>query len=155
MISGGTDSHAGDVDGPDHGDFPDIWVIRIDELGDLLRQKKLGSTKADISRGIQQTSDGGFLLLAEAGRNDGDIEENHGFADFWLAKLDSSGELLWQRSFGGSNNDAPFGLSLTADGGSILVGYTLSDDGDVTGFHPGSFNGDGWVVKVDRAGDLQ
>ncbi len=155
VITGGTTSHDGDVGGLDGGNFSDIWVIRIDDLGNLIWQMRFGSSTSDTGSGIQQTTDGGFLLLAEASTNDGDIEGNHGYADFWLAKLDSSGELLWQRSFGGSDTDAPFALSLTADGGSILAGYTLSDDGDVTGFHPGSFTGDGWVVKVDSVGDLQ
>ncbi len=152
VIAGRTNSQDGDVSGPDNGSFSDIWVIRIDELGDLIWQKKFGGSFSESGRSIRQAADGGFLLFAEVRSDDGDIDTNHGYADFWLAKLASTGELLWQRSYGGSSDDAPFAIHPTTDGGNILVGFTESVDGDVTGNHGWA---DGWVVKVDSLGNLE
>ena len=86
---------------------------------------------------------------------DGDVTDHHGAtntSDYWIAELDSLGNLVWSKSLGGSNNDEGYSLSVTNDGGFIVAGYTRSTDGDVIGKHGGD---DYWVVKINVGGGIQ
>jgi hypothetical protein len=74
-------------------------------------QKSLGGTDHEEAYSIQQTSDGGFIMAGATHSNDGDVSGYHGGRDFWIVKLEAGGNLLWQKSLGGSNSEAhiPFG----------------------------------------------
>lgn len=150
----GSSSTDGDAVGPLQG-IADVWIVRVDEAGEIVWQRKYGGPVIDNPTSIAETPDGGFLFLAAIGSNTtgGDIAEGMGIGGYWLVKLDSTGEILWQNRFGGSNVDTPGGMCLTMDGGCIITGYTWSNDGDVTFHYPGV--ADGWVVKVDSVGNLQ
>lgn len=144
----------GTVNVPDHGNG-DVWLVRLNDQGDMLWQRKYGGPLSDVGNALAALPDGGLLFTASIGSmvSGGDIAP--GMGGYWLVRVDSTGEILWQNRFGGSSNvDNPFGMSLTSDGGCIITGTTWSNDGDVTGYHPGA-NGDGWVVKVDSMGQLQ
>src|SRR2546422_8987771 len=96
------------------------------------------------------TNDGGFLFAARSNSNDGDVTSGHhgslGTSDFWVVKIGSIGNIIWQKSLGGTGVDAPFGLARTDDSAFVLAGYSNSNDGDVSGNH-GDY--DIWVVKID------
>jgi hypothetical protein len=68
-----------------------------------------------------------------------------------MIRLNASGNLIWQKCFGGSQNDYAYSVSQTNDGGYIMAGYTESTDGDVSGNHGFS---DYWIIKMDTAGSL-
>ncbi len=115
-------------------------------------QKPLGgSGEDDIARAYYGT-DGSSVLCGQAGSTDGDATGNHGYNDGWVVKLDASGSLVWQKSYGGSLNDGIFSIKGTTDNGYIMCGYTGSTDWDVTGNHGGI---DGWVIKTDNWGVIQ
>jgi hypothetical protein len=65
----------------------------------------------------------------------GDVSGNHGDYDYWIVKLDGSGVMLWQKSFGGSGSDEASSVKQTADGGYIATGISWSNDGDITVQH--------------------
>ena len=119
-------------------------------------QKCLGGSDRDYAGSIQQTSDGGFIVAGYSCSNDGDVSGHHGTpgdsTDYWIVKLDSTGEIDWQRSLGGSDWDWAFSIQQTADGGFIVAGRSESNDGDVSGWHEGYDGGDPtsdyWVVKL-------
>ena len=62
-----------------------------------------------------------------------DVSGNHGSDDFWIVKLDGSGNIQWQKSLGGSGEDRAQSIQLTIDGGYIVAGGTWSNDGDILG----------------------
>ena len=97
-----------------------------------------------LSRSIHQTNDGGYIVAGFSDSNDGDLTINQGVADYWIFKLDSTGNLIWQKSFGGSNEDKAWSIHQTSDGGYIIGGETNSLNGDVPGNH-GYF--DYWIIK--------
>jgi hypothetical protein len=131
----------------------DIWVIKLSSSGIIEWQKTFGGTKSDIATSIQQTTDGGYIVAGETESNDGDVTGNHGSSDSWVLKLNSSGTIVWQKTFGGTEGDFASSIQQTTDGGYILlVGETYSNDGDVTGNHGG---GDIWVVKLSSSGTIQ
>jgi hypothetical protein len=86
---------------------------------------------------------------------DGDVTGNHGLTDFWIVKLDTTGDIQWQKSLGGSGydrTDYDQSICQTADGGYIVAGYSNSNDGDVSGNHGGY---DYWIVKLNSNGHVQ
>ncbi|HHZ64519.1 MAG TPA: hypothetical protein EYN51_03310, partial [Flavobacteriales bacterium] len=111
-------------------------------------QKSLGGSNTDWAYSIQQTTDGGYIVAGWSQSNDGDVTGNHGGGDYWVVKLDVSGNISWQKSLGGSNTDWAYSIQQTTDGGYIVAGYSESNDGDVTGNHGTS---DYWIVKLDVA----
>jgi hypothetical protein len=150
IVAGVTMSHDGDVSGF-HGNH-DAWVVKLNSSGDIEWQKCLGGTGNDYAYSIQQTSDGGFILAGYKGYNDDDVSENHGNNDSWVVKLNSLGDIEWQKRLGGTGNDYVYSIQQTSDGGFIVVGYTNSNDGDVSGNH-GYF--DAWVVKLNSSGNIE
>jgi hypothetical protein len=66
-------------------------------------------------------------------------------------KLNSSGDIEWQKCLGGTDNDYAYSIQQTSDGGFIVAGETWSNDGDVSGNHGGYF--DSWVVKLTNEPD--
>jgi len=141
-------SNDGDVSG-NHGSY-DCWVIKLSSDGNLEWQKCLGGNEDDYGRSIVQTSDSGYIVASGAASDDGDVSGNHGDFDYWIVKLNSNGDTLWARCYGGSGFDEPYSISQTADNGFIVAGRTTSNDGDVWGFH-GYF--DYWIVKLNSDGD--
>lgn len=152
IVAGFSDSKNGDVT-DNHGGY-DYWIVKLDRNGKLLWQKSVGGTGRDEAAFIQQTLDEGFIVGGYSNSNDGDVTGNHGFDDYLIVKLDSSGNLQWQKSFGGSGVDRATSIQQTIDEGYIVGGYSNSNDGDVTGYH-GYSGSDYWVVKLDKNGDLQ
>jgi len=149
-VAGWTSSNnSGDVSG-NHGGS-DFWVIKLDAAGILLWQKALGGTKGDLGNAIQQTADGGYVVAGSTASNNGNVSGNNGSNDFWIVKLDASGNILWQNALGGSASDKASSVQQTADGGYIAAGVTKSNDGDVSG---NNGNEDYWIVKLDAAGNL-
>jgi hypothetical protein len=135
-----------------NGSF-DYWFCKIDATGNLQWQTSLGGTTTEQAFGIVQTDDSSYVLCGySSSPNTGMVTGNHGDNDYWIVKIDKSGTLLWQRSYGGTGSDRGFGISKTSDGGFIVNGVSPSIDGDVTGNHGGN---DYWVLKLDADGLLQ
>jgi len=134
-----------------HGSY-DCWVVKLDSSGGISWKKCLGGTLHDSGNSIEQTTDGGFIVAGFSYSDDGDVTENHGNRDFWIAKLDSSGILDWQKSLGGSDNDEAMSIEQTTDGGYIVAGFSKSIDGDLTANHGLE---DYWITKLDSTGLIE
>ena len=143
IVAGTTKSNDGDVKG--HHGGKDGWVVKLDESGNRIWQKCLGGSKDDIAYSVQQTKDGGYIVGGHTNSSDGDVSGKHGDADFWVVKLDSSGDLIWQKCLGGSRDDIAYSIQQTADEGYVIAGYTYSNDGNVSGHHK---DRDYWIVKL-------
>ena len=148
LLSGYTGSFDGDIS-HQHGNF-DAWVIRTTSNGNIIWEKTFGGSLVDLIYAMIQTSDGGILLGGGTYSNDGDVNGNHGDQDFWLLKLDDSGNLVWQKSMGGSGLDVCYSIDETSASEIIACGSTNSNDGDVSGQHG---NTDFWVIKLTSGGN--
>ena len=151
IIAGFTSSDNGDII-DFHGGSTDCWLIKLDSLGTIQWQKTLGGTNSDYATSIQQTTDGGYIVAGYTYSNDWDVTFNHGLNDYWVIKLNSLGNIQWQKTYGGTSNDQASCIRQTADGGYIVTGNTESNNGDITGFH-GSM--DFWIVKLNSIGTIQ
>lgn len=164
ITAGNVYSQDGDIAGSGfHGTFfNDYWVVKLSSAGAIQWKKALGGSGNDLAQSIRQTADGGYIVLGYTTSNDGDVSGNHGYVDYWIVKLSSTGAIQWQKTLGGTNqegyNNIPFevdgahSIQQTKDSGYILAGYSKSNDGDVSGNH-GNF--DYWVVKLGNCTLLQ
>lgn len=151
LVAGYAGTNDGDVTISQGAD--DIWVIRLSGSGELLWQRTYGSSYNDWAYGLARSSDGHFLVAGKAGLGDGDVSMAHGGGDVWVIKIDGAGTLLWERSFGGTSIEAAGAIRATSDGGAVVVGYTTSEDGDVSTHNGGGW--DVWVLKLGAAGELE
>lgn len=149
VVAGYSESNDGDVSG-NHGEV-DYWVIRLDVAGNLIWQRSLGGSGEDEAYYVQQTSDGGFVVVGESESTDGDVTGNHGEGDFWVVKLNASGYVIWQKSYGGSSVDYARSVKQTATDELIIAGWSSSNNGDVTG---NKGDTDYWVIKLDANGEM-
>lgn len=148
-VCGYTESNNFDVSG-NHGLY-DVWIIKLDSIGNLQWQKCYGGTLNETGVGIKQTSDGGYIASSNTHSNNGDVSGYHGNTDFWVFKIDGVGNLQWQKCLGGSDQELCNSIDTTDDGGYVITGLTSSSDGDVTSII-GSDNY--WVVKLDAGGNI-
>jgi Secretion system C-terminal sorting domain len=93
--------------------------------------KSFGGSDFDYPAKIVEMDDGNYLIAGGTRSKDFDITENKGNYDIWLIKLGKNGNILWQKTYGGSQDDAPLGLCKTLDGNYVVAGSTRSKDGDV------------------------
>ena len=152
IVAGYTSSSDGDV--TSNLGQCDCWIIKLDNTGALVWQKTIGGTGNDMTYSIQQTSDGGYIMAGCSSSNNGDVSGNHGFIDFWVVKLTSTGSITWQKSLGGSENELAYAVQQTSDGGYIVCGYTFSNDGNVSGKNTDVTSPDTWIVKLNSTGSI-
>ena len=149
LIGGSSDSNNGDVTG-NHGS-DDYWVLKVDTLADLLWEKSLGGTGIDECNSVVATADGGYFAAGNSNSTDGNVSGNHGNNDFWVVKMDSSGTIQWEKSYGGSMNESALAAIQNTAGNFIVAGYTNSNNGDVTNNKGSS---DYWMIMLDSTGTL-
>jgi hypothetical protein len=150
IMTGTTLSNNGDVS-VNHG-ASDFWVVKLNSFAVIQWQRTYGGTNHDRAYCIQQTSDGGYIVVGQTESNDGDVSGYHGGKDFWVVKLNSTGSIEWQKTLGGSGWDQAWSVRQTSDGGFIVAGHSNSKDGDPSGNH-GEL--DFWVVKLSEIGVIE
>ena len=152
LILGNTYSNDGDIS-LNHG-VNDLWLVRIDSIGNILWEKCYGGSESDGSHRIIKTEENNFYILGGALSSNGDISNDPypESTDFWIVKIDSLGSILWDRIFGGNILDYMWTGTPTTDGGVVALGWTGSQDGDVT-VNYGAY--DMWMVKVNSEGEKE
>jgi hypothetical protein len=136
----------------------DGLIIKFSSTGNIEWQRIIGGSAYDVFLRITKSPDGGYILIGTTDSTDGDVTENNGGTDCWLVKIDESGNLEWQKTYGGSKDEVGLSIEASPDGGYIVGSDTKSDDGDVTGYHPNSLDlnaPDFWIIKTDDAGEIQ
>lgn len=136
----------------------DWWIVRVGADGNQLWERTFGGDRWEESVFIRLMSDGGFVLggHSDSPPSGNKTSSNYGlpYQDFWLIRLDESGKMLWEKSFGGGSADWLFSIETTSDGGFLLGGMSRSSPGGnkSSPFLGGPSFGDFWVVKADHAG---
>jgi pimeloyl-ACP methyl ester carboxylesterase len=155
IVAGYSNSNDGDVTGHHGAADYDYWVVKLDVNGNLQWQKSLGGSGADGAHAICQINDGSFVVTGYSNSTDGDITGNKGAYDYWVVKLNSNGNIVWEKSVGGSYSEMPYSIASTNDNGFIMAGYSESSDGDASYNHGDGQAFDHWVVKCDTYGNIQ
>jgi len=129
----------------------DYWAIKITPTGDIVWSRFYGGSFTDSPTGIKETLNDGLISVGGSDSNDVDISNNKGSYDFWIVKSDRNGDIVWEKSFGGSEIDEARDVISDGTGNHIIVGDTRSNDQDVA-FNNGA--ADLWVIKVSNSGEL-
>ncbi len=141
-----------------HGGM-EAGLVRTDSIGNVIWAKQIGGSGDDRAYDIQKTSDGGFVLCGSAGSGDGDWSGSafQGGSDFFLMKVDASGNIIWKRCYGGTLGDMATSLQVAVDGSIFVAGLAASVNGNVTGHSTGGVSGqtDVWLIKTSSTGTLQ
>lgn len=120
--------------------------------GEVELIKTYGGSGMDEANSVVEATDGAYVILGSTRSNDGDITDKSGNdSDYWLIKIAKTGELIWSKTYGGSDDESAARITKSSDGGYLLSGYTTSNDGDVSGNE--GFQ-DYWIVKVDASGTI-
>ncbi len=151
-------SNTGTMAGLNTNGNEDYWIVKLDGSGNTSWQKLLGGSANDEANSVQATSDGGCVVSGSSlSSNTGTLTgfTSNGLTDYWILKLDVSGNVQWQKLYGGANDDYCYKIQLTADGGSIVTGTNNSSNtGNLTGLvNSGLF--DVWTLKLDATGNIQ
>jgi len=149
IFVGGSDSN--DVDITNNKGSYDFWVVKSEAGGNMIWEKSFGGSEIDEARGIVSTDDGSYIIVGDTRSNEQDVSLNNGAADLWMIKISDDGDLIWNRSIGGSNFDVSRSINKTSDNGFIIAGSSRSSDGDVA---RNQGQNDAWIVKIDTNGQL-
>jgi len=117
-----------------------FWAIKLDKSGDILWEKAYGGDDYDMLNSIAPTDDNGFIAAGCTS------SYGAGFQDFWIIKLDQTGEIEWQNAYGGQSTDDAYSIIQTSDGGYLAAGISYS-------FSAG-YDSQALVLKLDSAGDV-
>jgi hypothetical protein len=129
----------------------DYWAVKLDSNGILEWSRYFGGNFTDTSYAACQTQGGDYIIIGSSDSNDIDISNNKGTYDFWIIKISSEGNLIWEKSYGGSEIDEALDITPTTDGNFIVCGNTRSNNIDVS-----SNNGaaDIWILKITPNGEI-
>jgi len=152
LIVGTSNSQDGDV--PENAGGTDIWVVKLDGEGNISWSKTFGGRGDDMGTAALQLRDGNFLIGGESGSIDhSDVPtliRHHGALDSWIAKLSPSGELIWERLMGGTQNEQVSRLHERPDGSLVVIHGSDSQDGDVKTHLGGK---DVWITQLNAEGE--
>jgi|TARA_B110000908_G_scaffold66438_1_gene80465 hypothetical protein len=147
IIAGSSDS--GDVDISNNNGSYDFWVLKIASNGSLLWERSFGGSEIDEGRAITTTNDGNFIIVGDTRSADKDVSNNNGAADVWIIKMNTDGNLIWEKTIGGTSFDVARSVSKTQDGGFIISGSSRSLDNSFTN----QGQNDALLLKIDSEGN--
>jgi hypothetical protein len=118
--------------------YEDFWLVKTDSNGNMAWNRTYGGKNSDYAYSVQQTSDNGYIMA-------GDTYSLGAGLEVWLVKTDFSGNMQWNKNYGGSLDDGAYAVQQTRDGGYIIAGFTDSFTN----------NRDIWLIKTDSSGNVE
>src|SRR5436190_3509364 len=149
-FSGAESSRDGDF-ANNFGDY-DAWIVKISFTGNVIWQSTYGGSRFDEAGGLTRNNDGTYIFAGATTSNNQQVGNTHGGSlDTWVVKINSTGNIIWKKVYGGSGLDYCNGMTRTTDGNLVLTHGSNSTDGDVNG--TGSFVT--WLLKLNsQSGDM-
>lgn len=132
-----------------HGNF-DFYFISADTAGAY--ENWYGGSDYDSGNFIHELSNGNILMVGTTFSNDGDITSTHGNGDAWVVEIGQWGNIVWQKTYGGSEWDIANSFIELPNGSIAIAGTTHSSDGDISFNHSSDF--DAWLFIIDSVGNL-
>ncbi len=149
IMAGSTFSSDGDV-GNNQG-FYDYWLVRVDAAGQLLWEKNFGGGGEERAYSLVVTADNGIVVAGTSNSFSNNVPGNNGSYDYWVMKMDASGNLVWTKNFGGTSEDRAFTMALTSSQELLVSGFVVSSNGDVSANYGSK---DAWLLKLDADGNI-
>lgn len=139
-----------------HGNW-DYWFLKIDSLGIIQYQNSLGGSETDMAHAITKSLDNGYYINGQSASKDYDVTGHHGVGwthDYWVVHIDSVGEIIWQKSLGGYDDDIGESIFVQDENNIIVGGMSHSHDGDVIDNHGSPGYSDYWMISLDSLGSI-
>jgi hypothetical protein len=115
--------------------YGDFWLLKTDNTGHQMWEKTFGGSAIEDCSSGQQTTDGGYILAGYT------YETESGYSDVWLVKIDGNGEMVWNKTFGGPEDEWGHAVQQTTDGGYIITGETIWEEPSI------------FLIKTDSNGN--
>ncbi len=154
-LFGGTISIDGDVQHSQNPSF-DIWVVKVDSLLNIIWERCYGSYALDSPKDAISTPDGGMLFLSSITSSGLDVSTSFGSSDAWLCRIDSEGNIMWEKTYGNHSSSELFKIIPTSYGTYMMVGKFYESGGMIT---CPDLDGtmqykDVWVVEINEYGEI-
>ncbi|MEI7802510.1 MAG: T9SS type A sorting domain-containing protein, partial [Bacteroidota bacterium] len=137
----------------------DYWIVKVDSTGGFQWDNTIGGTSGESLFNIFQTPDGGYIMGGSStSDSSGDKTENRfgtniNYSDYWILKLNSAGNIQWQRTIGGDSSDVVYSISPTINNKILVAEISLSGiSGNKTEANFGS--NDFWVLELSSNGNI-
>ena len=128
----------------------DYWIVKTDALGGVIWDKTIGGDSDDVIVSLKEDNHSNFYL---SGYSDSDIsgdktENSNGSFDYWVVKINATGNVIWDKTIGGSNGDYNASMDYISSDNSVILGGTSNSpiSGDKNEDSKGLY--DYWVVKL-------
>jgi hypothetical protein len=128
----------------------EYYGIKLNASGEKEWDVYFGGTQNDRVYDVLESNDRGLIMVGYSESSDFDVTDNHGSYDYWVLKINSTGNLVWKKSFGGSGLDQAYGIAKSVNNTYLIAGTSNSTDGDITS---NKGNNDVWVVNIDDNGN--
>lgn len=153
VLTGSTRSNDRDFTGMNKG-REDIFVINLDVDGDAVWQRLIGGLDVDYGSSIATSADGGCVITDTTTSTSDDFAGmNNLTGRIFVMKLDTTGQILWKRSIGGTGGEVATAITTTPEGGYVLTGSTAPDNGDFTGLK--RVEDALYILKLDDQGSMK
>jgi hypothetical protein len=154
-LVGASGSSDGDISYDPYPGSNDVWVTKIDSIGEIIWEKIIGGEKIDLMQAGTLTIDGGIAIFGWTGSQTGDVSVNYGYYDMWLVKLDSNGEIEWDKSYGTDDFDWGIDIIQTSDDGFLIGGSSTIGSGGNLICDPFNYNAECILLKLDSRGNIE
>lgn len=111
--------------------YEDLYLLKFSKTGEIIEKKQFGGEFIDLPSSIIATYDGNFLISGHSRSTSGALSNNKGQLDFWVIKVDPSGNTIWEKTYGGTDEDYSVKAIQLRDGNYMLLGHSTSIDFDV------------------------
>lgn len=128
----------------------EYYGIKLNALGEKEWDVYFGGTQNDRVYDVVETNDEGLIMVGYSESSDFDVTDNHGSYDYWVIKLNASGDLVWKKSYGGTGLDQAYGIAKSINNTYLIAGTSNSTDGDVSS---SKGSNDVWVISIDDNGN--
>jgi Beta-propeller repeat/PKD-like domain len=135
------------LNGQTNNGILDVWIVHVNPSLNIQWTALLGGTDTDVPEAITADINGNVYIAATSESNLPGLDTNKGEKDVWIIKLDPNGEMLWQKSFGGSDDDEATDILFHPDGYVFVLTQSRSSDGD---FDSNDGINDVWLIKLDE-----
>ena len=144
------DAYAPDL--PDYHGSYDILIVKTDTLGNVIWEKCYGGSGKDVPCKIIDAGNNEYYVCGRTESVDGDVQSgNYGGSDLWVFKIDHTGEILWEKTYGSIGYDRAKDMIMLSDGGFLVAGEISNGGGDVSTYYG---DWDIWLCRCDNIGNI-
>ncbi len=150
ILLGNTDSNNFDVSN-NYG-LEDVWLVCIDELGNIKWEQNYGGSGTDLAYDIMLHSNGDYYILGHSESADFDFGNNYGQSDIFVMRVQDGGALVWAQNYGSSGVDEANSSLVETEEGILISGLVSINDNDVSDYFGGEY--DGWLCLIEENSSL-